>query len=497
MNSLPGGERNSANIQIICLLAGLFSIRLVAAALAPLAYDEAYYWRWSQHLALGYYDHPPMVAVLIFLSTKIAGDTELGVRLIFVLLGIPATWAVWRSAAILFGSKQIAFTAAVFFNLTLMVSAGTVLALPDSPLLTASSFALFFLAKVTETGRGGWWLAVGMAVGAALLSKYTAIFFGVSILAWLIIVPSMRRWFRTPWPYAGALVAGMVFAPVVYWNATHDWVSFLKQVGRVTQKEWTFRYLGDHLAAQFGLATPSIFILGWLGIFALLSDQGRMSKSRMLISTLVWPLSIFFLALAFREIVEGNWTSPIFPAFAVSAAVAAHAVNWPGRLARLVDVCKRYAWPVGIALTIVVFIQAAVGVVPLGIADPTARQLGAGWRVLAHEIDEIRTQVGARAVLTTSYMATGWMSFYLPSHAPVFQLNERIRWAQEPELDIALLKAPLLYVCLHPCSMESAVQLSYGPLELITTLPRTRHGVEIERYVIYRMEKPNAIPLVR
>src|SRR5262249_27935614 len=43
--------------------------------------DEAYYWVWSRHLALSYFDHPPMVAYLIRASTAILGDTELAVRL--------------------------------------------------------------------------------------------------------------------------------------------------------------------------------------------------------------------------------------------------------------------------------------------------------------------------------------------------------------------------------------------------------------------------------
>ncbi|PMZ83946.1 glycosyltransferase family 39 protein, partial [Pseudomonas sp. FW306-2-11AD] len=88
------------------------------------------------------------------------------------------------------------------------------------------SFVLFFLAKVLETGRGVWWLAVGAAVGAALLSKYTAMFFGAAILIWLAAVPKLRRWFLSPWPYLGGLVAFALFSPVILWNADHHWVSF-------------------------------------------------------------------------------------------------------------------------------------------------------------------------------------------------------------------------------------------------------------------------------
>ena len=78
----------------------LVALRLVAAAWTPITFDEAYYWVWSKHLAGGYYDHPPMVALVIRAGTMIAGDTELGVRLVSILLALPMSYAVYRSAAI-------------------------------------------------------------------------------------------------------------------------------------------------------------------------------------------------------------------------------------------------------------------------------------------------------------------------------------------------------------------------------------------------------------
>src|SRR5882757_2912722 len=108
--------RNTA-LTILALVA----LRLVAAAWTPLTFDEAYYWMWSKHLAGGYYDHPPMVAVVIRLGTMMAGDTELGVRLVSVLLALPMSWAVYRAASILFGSDRVASSAAIFLNVTLMV----------------------------------------------------------------------------------------------------------------------------------------------------------------------------------------------------------------------------------------------------------------------------------------------------------------------------------------------------------------------------------------
>src|SRR6202043_1409406 len=226
----PSEARLVRNTAVTVL--ALVALRLVAAAWTPLTFDEAYYWMWSKHLAGGYYDHPPMVAYVIRLGTLMAGDTEFGVRLVSILLALPMSWAVYRTAAILFGGQRVAATATILLNVTLMAAVGTLIVTPDAPLLVASSFVLFCLAKVLETGRGAWWLAVGAAIGAALLSKYTAMFFGPAILIWLASVPTLRRWLIQPWLYLGGVVALAVFSPVILWNVDGAWVYKSQQIGR-------------------------------------------------------------------------------------------------------------------------------------------------------------------------------------------------------------------------------------------------------------------------
>src|SRR5882724_159108 len=148
-------NRNEARsvLNAVLIVLALVVLRLVAAAFTPLTFDEAYYWMWSKSLAGGYYDHPPMVAFVIRLGTLIAGDTALGVRLVSVLLALPMSWAVYQAAAVLFG-QRVAATATILLNVTLMAAVGTMIVTPDAPLLVTSSFVLFFLAKVLETGRG-------------------------------------------------------------------------------------------------------------------------------------------------------------------------------------------------------------------------------------------------------------------------------------------------------------------------------------------------------
>src|SRR3954463_6193789 len=131
----PSETRVARNTGLAIL--GLIALRLIAAAFTPITFDEAYYWMWSKHLAGGYYDHPPMVALVIRAGTMIAGDSEFGVRLVSILLGLPMSYAVYRTAEILFGSVRIAATAALLLNVTLMAAVGTLIVTPDAPLLVA------------------------------------------------------------------------------------------------------------------------------------------------------------------------------------------------------------------------------------------------------------------------------------------------------------------------------------------------------------------------
>ncbi len=411
----------------------LVLVRLVAAAYTPLSFDEAYYWMWSKHLAGGYYDHPPMVAVVIRLGTLIAGDTELGVRVFSILLALPMSWAVYRSAEILFGGRRLAATAAILLNTTLMAAVGTMIVTPDAPLLVASSFVLLYLAKVLATGRGIWWLAVGAAVGAALLSKYTALFFGPAILIWLAIVPGLRRWLLSPWPYLGGLVAFAIFSPVIVWNAQHEWMSFIKQMGRARFDDFAPVYLLELIPTQVGFATPLIFFLGTMGLYILLMGRAGASAARMLINSMFWTIWLYFGWHALHNRVEANWLAPIYPSFVIAAAVAATRTQWDTRTQRFVNFCLRWAAPSGIVLFVLLVIQANTGFLTGYRRDSTVRSIGIGWRKLANDIEAVRVRVGATCVLGPNYGTTAWLAFYLPKGTCVAQRTQRFRWSAMPQ----------------------------------------------------------------
>ncbi|HEY0330123.1 MAG TPA: glycosyltransferase family 39 protein [Rhodopseudomonas sp.] len=462
------------------MVIGLVALRLVVGAVTPLTFDEAYYWMWAKHLAGGYYDHPPMVAVVIRLGTLIGGDTEFGVRLVSILLGLPMSWAVYRSAELLFGDRRLAATATLLLNATLMAAAGTTIVTPDAPLLVASSFVLYFLAKLQATGRGICWLGVGAAVGAALLSKYTALFFGPVILVWLLAVPRLRHWLASPWPYLAALIALVMFSPVLLWNADHQWVSFIKQLGRARIDGFKPAYLSELLPTQFALATPLVFVLGGFGLYAMWRRDTGAAASRALLNATVWIIIGYFAWHAFHARVEANWLSPIYPAFAIAAAVAVHAVRWRPGAQRVVDVCARWAAPTGVALFVIAAVQANTGLLTGFHRDATVRTVGVGVVQMAGEIEAVRSRVGAGCVLADDYGTTSWLAFYLPKGTCVAQRTQRMRWVNAPEPDPSLLAGKLLLVGEDNAAALPDLKAGFTRIEKVGEVVRRRGPLVVD-----------------
>ncbi len=476
-------------------VSALVLVRLAVAAFTPLTFDEAYYWTWSKHLAGGYYDHPPMVALVIRAGTMIAGDTEFGVRLISILLAMPMSWAVYRTALILFDNALVAAMSAIFLNVTLMASVGTMIVTPDAPLMVASAFVLYFLAKVYETGKGVWWLGVGVAVGCALLSKYTALFFGAEILLWLVMVKGLRRWFASPWLYLAGIVAFLVFSPTILWNADHQWVSFIKQLGRARIGGITLKYLGEMIPTQFAFATPLVFILGVFGLAALARRGSASDPARGLISASFWVIFIYFIWHALHDRVEANWLGPIYPAFAIAAAYAAWGTGWGPRSERTVNFSRRWAFISGVAIFVLLIVQTNTGFFTGYRRDASVRSVGVGWPQLAGDIEGMRKLSGAHCVVGQDYGTVSWMMFYLPKGTCVVQRGERYRWARASEPSADDLKNKILLVGFF--NGPTRLKDDYARIEKIGDVTRKRSGTIIETYEVDVAENAKSDPLDR
>lgn len=191
--------------QTACLLGALVSaltlFRLWFAAQLELAPDEAYYWRWSLTPNLGTLDHPPLVAWLIHLGTRLLGPTALGVRVVFVLLSSLGVVFVYLAGRQIGLERKMALSAAAIGAILPIVATGSVIATPDTPLGLAWVVSLFALLRLTVCRSTGAWFLFGAAFGIGLLAKHTALLIPLIALATAIGVPRIRADLRsaTPW----------------------------------------------------------------------------------------------------------------------------------------------------------------------------------------------------------------------------------------------------------------------------------------------------------
>lgn len=469
----------------------LLPVRLWLDGRLDLMFDEAYYALWSRHLAWCYLDHPPMVALWIRVSTWLFGDDAFGIRALGTFAaaaGGPLVYALsWR----LFECRAEAAFAGLLYCATLLISAGAIIITPDTPLLFFWSIAVYAMVRIYRDGDWRWWLLVGVAMGLAMQSKYTALLLGAGIAASTIVVAGMRRWWWHPAPYAAGLLAFAIFAPIIAWNYEHEWASFAKQFGRARWYDFSLRYIGEFLGSQVGLLTPFIFVLAAVGAwFALARRSDRASEPALLLLSLIGPMLIYLLFHSLHARVQGNWLAPAYPVLAVLAAHATFQVGeMHGHLKSAVLLSTRWAIPVGFSFAAIAYLQAAFGLLPLEPAkDPTA--LMVGWSRFAKNVEEIARAEQAGYVLTSSYALASLLGVYSPATPPVIQFNERLRWISFQHPGAETFERPGLYVVETNKNLIAELKPRFSEVSLVDAVERRRGDEVIQRYVVYRLGRP-------
>ena len=454
----------------------LILLRAVMAAWLPLSADEAYYWLWSRHLAAGYYDHPPAIAFVIRLGTLLFGDSEFGVRFGGVILSLLASWFVWAAARAILRDDRRAALAALLFNLTLMIGVEMLAVTPDTPSVTATAAVLFCLAKLQSTHDGRWWFWTGVAAGLGLLSKYSGFFVGTGALLWLLASPKQIAWLKTPWPWAGGILALVFFLPNLWWQSRHHWMTFAFQFGRVTEGHLTARFLIEFIGAQLGLATPFIFVLAILG-----AGRARWrGDDRFLLVALIAPALAYFLIHTLHDRVQGNWPAFLYPMLAILAADAFTAGRgWQGW-------CSRLAMPVAGAALLLAYLQAVTGVVPLK-HDPLARLLGVGIKDVAGRVAAEARKTGAEAVLTSDYETTAWLRFYAPG-LELIAVDQSSRYLDGASSVLA--GGTYLYFDDAARKDAGAVTGQFAHAGKLAEVARMRPGSLIATYDLWRLDMP-------
>lgn len=431
-------QRPSADASLAWRVATLIflfgAFHLAYAAQFGLAGDEAYYWQWSRQPAWGYFDHPPMVAWLIALGTRVAGLGEFGVRWPFVLMSIALLFAVYRltieyrlqvAANDDLSPERAGAWAVLAIAVMPLFNLGALLATPDVPMVLFSTLGVLLALRVARRPNAFEWLLLGATCGLAVLGKYPG---GITPFALLLAFVSTRRGrelLRTPGPYLSVGAALLVLAPHLRWLDQNEYVSVYFQLGHGLASAGPgrsgpqFGTFLQFILGQLGVITPVLLVLGLGALFSAFKasparpgarDEGEPLARAMLSWPAALALLLFALASFFSKS-QTNWTAAAYPLLA--------AVLGP-RLARMWDAAGWRKWTAaaGVGLAGLVSAYAHIELVhPLLVTGSSVFDKVQDKTGLARWVQSQRVARDPAAVVwADNYRTASLLAFYLPDH---------------------------------------------------------------------------------
>ena len=280
---------------VLLWLAVWWVCNLLQAGLTELANDEAYYHMFAERLAWGYFDHPPVTALLVWAGERLFGG-ELGVRFFFTVLQPLYLWILWRLVRPADADRRDAALFTVVSASTLMLQLYGFIAVPDGPLMLTAALFLLTFKRFTE-GRRMAWLWMGVAMALMAYSKYH----GALVVLFALAAAPPRQLLR-PSLYLSGAVALLLLVPHHVWQYDHDWASFAYHLsGRnsVFKPGYIVEFLGNMLVVFNPFFVP-LYVQAWRKV----KPQTTVGRALKLL-----PVAFigFFLLSSLRGYVQPQW----------------------------------------------------------------------------------------------------------------------------------------------------------------------------------------------
>jgi 4-amino-4-deoxy-L-arabinose transferase-like glycosyltransferase len=441
---------------------------------------------------LSFLDHPPMIAWFIRFGTVIFGDTSLGVRfagivamLVTQLLLADIVRRVTHDLRAMVLAVLMPESALYYGLLMAKVS-------PDVALIPFAVAMVWALIRLHESNDGRWWLAAGLFGGLALLSKFTVVMLLPAVAAFMLVPAWRRRWLTSPYPWLAAVIAVVVFLPVLIWNFQHDWASFKFQAVRATAiHDVSFRTVGEFIGMQWGLVGFVLLpvVLSALGLTAWRGYRRGNAVAILLSTAVIVPFAYFFWK-SFTLRVGDTWPMFMWPIGFAAAAINIAMLpgeGWPAWMIRSTSRWANAAVATGIVFVVLVFLYYVV--TPwnfIGRNDPVGGE--AGYQQVVARAEAELQKTGATWIATTDYRTYAMMRWYFNGRVPVVQINERGRYMgfRDPGMD-AIKGHTGLYVGREPDNASSIWESTTAVREPLERVERSWRGVVMDTYALEKL----------
>jgi len=278
------------SVEILLVVFTLLNI--IGAAFTELYNDEAYYWAYSRFLDWGYFDHPPVIALLIKIGYALISN-ELGVRILPILTVSLSVYIMYKLAGT---NDPKLFSLLLFSTFPFFLFGFT--ALPDSPMILSIALFFFIYARFLENESWKWTIALAMVMAFMLYTKYQC------VLIILFTLVSNLSLLKRKWFWIASMLGAVLFLPHLYWQYANDFPSVRYHLVDRSAKSYDVAYTLEYIGAQLFFYGPFTgFFLYWASFKTKVKDNFERSLKYSVFGTL-----IFFLISTFKGRVEVNWT---------------------------------------------------------------------------------------------------------------------------------------------------------------------------------------------
>jgi 4-amino-4-deoxy-L-arabinose transferase-like glycosyltransferase len=456
------------------LAIGFFALKVGLLVAARPFMDETYYWLWGQHLALSYFDHPPLVGWTQGLASYL-GWNSIGLRAFVFLTLIGDLALIYGFARHLAGAmwREVFWATAALFLATPIFFAVTNLALPDHllvffSLLSIYAFTRFRVAYEAGVMRWRFLYLAALAVGLATLSKYSGALLAACIFLMVCFSPKLRSLFRTPHFYLAMLMVIAMQTPVLIWNLQHQMASFGFIFGgrRITG---SLKWEG---IAGYVLGFPLVlspFLLWPLGRFLLARGDGN-TFNRLIF----WFSTLGFLGASLFTDILIHWNViayaavlPFLAAYLRSRILAAGHFVFGGLIALILTV--NYT---------------VLPVVSTYTYTDQSSALSYGWDEVIPHIEKLRAEHDIGFLATPWYASAGALAFAMrdPSVTSLFAGRDAFDDWFDPA---AHAGQDALIVADRKRGVTDEIKAQFASVEHVDTVTIVRYGLVTERYSIY------------
>jgi 4-amino-4-deoxy-L-arabinose transferase-like glycosyltransferase len=393
-------DRGENSLLVLCIL--IIAIRFLFVPVMGIVPQDAYYDFYAQHLALSYYDHPPLIAYILRISTTLFGKKVFALKLADTIVTIFFLIAFYKLAGKFLSKNKTRLATALAIS-TVMISILSLISTPDVPLMLCWTLTVNCLHEAIWKKKNIYWIWAGISTGLSFDSKYTAVFLIAGLIGFLLLVKQYRKLLFSPWFLFYILCFIITILPVIVWNSQNQFASFkFQSEGRLNEGlHIDVSGFAGVIGHQAGILLPILFFSLIYFIVRIGKKYGfainHIPADQLFLLSFFIPLFLGFFTVSFFYWVKLNWMMPSY----ITGIV------WVARFWK--KKWLKYQLVFSLVVHVLLGIEIIFYIIPIRSDDTWF-----GWPELAARVEKLHQQYPETFIFSTvDYKTAAVLNFFL------------------------------------------------------------------------------------